>query len=509
MRRTASSHTEFRWLALAAAIAAAFFAALPCLAADAKKLDDQQIANAIDDEFFLDPAIDANRIDVTVNDGIAELTGQVRDILARDRATEIAELVKGVRTVSNRIEVRPSPLRKDADIRKDVIAALARDPAADAYELSVDVKDNVVTLTGEVDSWTEKQLAERVAKGVRGVVGLNDEIKVGYDMKRPDSEIQVDIKEQLDWDAMVDGYLIGVSVDDHQVKLTGTVGSAAEKRWAEDDAWKVSGVTGVDTSGLKVDWWAEDVNLRHKKYAERSDAEIASAIEEAALYDPRVSGFHIDADVQGGWVTLRGHVDNLQASRAAAQLARNTVGVIGLTNRLKIQLDNPPPDDVIRSQVEAALAVDPVTDAYDIGVDVDDGWVTLTGAVDSPFERIEAGNEAGKVTGVVAVRNRLAVADTVAEVIVPYYYDPWAVYPTTIRIEPSESAESDRTIRERIASELFWSPFVDRDDVNIEVDHGKATLTGKVDSWREYYAAADNAYEGGATWVDNELQVVN
>jgi osmotically-inducible protein OsmY len=44
---------------------------------------------------------------------------------------------------------------------------------------------------------------------------------------------------------------------------------------------------------------------------------------------------------------------------------------------------------------------------------------------------------------------------------------------------------------------LWWSPFVDSDDVNVTVDDGVVTLTGAVDSWSEYNAAANNAYEGG------------
>ena len=48
---------------------------------------------------------------------------------------------------------------------------------------------------------------------------------------------------------------------------------------------------------------------------------------------------------------------------------------------------------------------------------------------------------------------------------------------------------------------------MDGDDIVVTVEDGKATLTGNVDSWSEYSAATENAYEGGATWVDNELDV--
>lgn len=43
--------------------------------------------------------------------------------------------------------------------------------------------------------------------------------------------------------------------------------------------------------------------------------------------------------------------------------------------------------------------------------------------------------------------------------------------------------------------------------ITVEVEDGVATLTGTVESWGEYRAAAENALEGGAIMVDNELEV--
>ena len=48
---------------------------------------------------------------------------------------------------------------------------------------------------------------------------------------------------------------------------------------------------------------------------------------------------------------------------------------------------------------------------------------------------------------------------------------------------------------------------MDADDVCVLVENGHAVLTGIVDSWSEYNAAAENAYEGGAAWGENKLRV--
>jgi len=61
--------------------------------------------------------------------------------------------------------------------------------------------------------------------------------------------------------------------------------------------------------------------------------------------------------------------------------------------------------------------------------------------------------------------------------------------------------------RREIEQELFRSLCVDADDVYVLVENGHAVLTGIVDSWSEYNAAAENAYEGGAAWVENKLRV--
>jgi osmotically-inducible protein OsmY len=48
---------------------------------------------------------------------------------------------------------------------------------------------------------------------------------------------------------------------------------------------------------------------------------------------------------------------------------------------------------------------------------------------------------------------------------------------------------------------------VDRDQVTVHVEEGEVTLEGTVDSWREYRKAVENAWEGGAWSVDNNLDV--
>jgi len=474
------------------------------------KLTNANITDAVQDELLLDSAVFSFMLDVTTMDGIVTLRGTVDNILAKERAARIAETVKGVRAVVNKITVEPSTLRTDWEIRDDVKDALLTDPATDSYEIDVKVEDSGVTLSGTVESMQEKNLCETVAKGVKGVKGVNNEIVFVWPEKRLDHEIKAEVEKALQWDTFVDHALIDVQVRDGKVVLKGTVGSAAEKRLALLDAY-VHGVTSVDDSGLEVERWSRDKELRKNKYVVKSDEEIRQAVEDALMYDPRVASFNVTPEVadDGSTVILRGTVDNLKAKRAAAQDARNTVGVIRIDNRIKVRPGEPLSDRRIEDRVRRALVRHPYVESYEITVDVTNGVADLYGAVDTYFEKSQAEGVTSRVNGVIWVDNNLLVQKQYE----PFVYEPYAgdLYPYAYdwyRHEPRYPAKRDAQIKEDIEDELWWSPFVDSDDVNVMVENGHVTLTGTVDSWGEYSAATDNAYEGGAVHVDNDLVVI-
>ena len=89
-----------------------------------------------------------------------------------------------MRGVIDRITVTPVS-RPDEDIRKDILTALLQDPATESYQVPVSVQDAVVTLTGSVGSYAEKQLAARIAKGVKGVKEVRNDVTINYLAKTP------------------------------------------------------------------------------------------------------------------------------------------------------------------------------------------------------------------------------------------------------------------------------------------------------------------------------------
>ena len=274
------------------------------------------------------------------------------------------------------------------------------------------------------------------------------------------------------------------------------------------DAW-TAGVIDVDAAGLAVARWARDQDLRAGKYAARSDQEIAKAVREALLYDPRVSKFTIDVDADAGIVTLRGSVADLKAKRVAVADATRTVGVIAVRDRLRVRLgDDVPADTTIEANVRKALARDPFVTGNDIEVTSRGGIVDLDGQVDSWFEKGQADDVASRVKGVLAVDNNLIVDDDASAMVFDPYVDAWSIYGYDwYEPRPRSPREPDAVIAKEIRDELWWSPYVKSDDVDVAVDNGVATLTGTVDTWGERRAARSNALEGGATTVVNELIV--
>ena len=472
-------------------------------------MTDKEIEIAVEDELIQDQAVSSFLVDISCTEGIVTLTGSVNNLLAKDRALAIAETVKGVRSVINRIEVNPVIEKSDEDIQVDVVQSLLNDPVTELFEIDVTVNDKVVALKGKADSHIERQHAGRVAKSVGGVKEVKNRIILDYKTPRSDEDLANDIEQALRWDTLVDDALILVSVNNGKVDLKGTVGSAAEKRRAVNHAW-LPGIKEVEPQMLKVSRWARDKDLRHEKYVPRSDEQIKDAVDKAILYDPRVLSTKVDTQVNNKLVTLTGRVNYLSAKKAAAQDAKNTVGVIRVKNQIKV---TPVPVAENGTELEQKILNkfrrDTYVDNLDISVTALSGVVSLYGTVDTYYEKTRAEDLVSEVKGVYAVNNNINVnRDWEPFVYKPYVDESYVPDYEWYAYQPRVTAtKNDREIEDNIESELFWSPFVDSDSVNVIVDDGKATLIGQVDSWSEYDAATQNALEGGAVAVDNELTI--
>lgn len=477
--------------------------------AAAIEITDTSIGETVEDRLYRDQAVSAYQIDATAEDGIVTLSGTASNILAKERAAKIAGTVKGVRAVVNTIVVRPATARTAIEVENDIVSALEADPATDTWEIVPKVRDGgVVALSGTVESWAERELAATVTKGVKGVTEVENNIVVDRTETRSDQDMQADVTQMLRWDALVDDAQIGVTVEDGVVRLAGTVGSAAEWRRVTMHAW-TAGVKDVDAGQLVVAKWTRDPALREHKYEIKSEDEVVDALRRALKLDPRIDAGKVDTTIVAGMIVLRGAVDNVRAKRAATEDARHTVGVHDVLNRLRVRPEGQERTDAnLATGVREAMARDPYIERFEIAVTVINGVAYLEGVVDSYFEKARADTVTAGVSGIVEVENNVEVR----RFDKPYAYDPyrddiyvydfdWYAY------QPRSTLLSDAKIKRDVERQLWWSPFVDSDDITVTVKGGVATLEGAVDSWAEFSAARENAFEGGATWVVNDLSV--
>ena len=505
-----------RWCAmLLIATGAQVLVLSPLQAATPKKeIADDAITSAVSGGLMFEEGVFPNDLDVSTSQGIVTLSGSVNNILAKERALKMAESIRGVRSVIDRIAVRPVS-RSDADIRKDIQAALRQDPATESYRVAVSVQNAVATLTGSVGSFTERQLVARIAKGVKGTKDVRNDVAINYLSKRTDSEIAGDVKARLQWDIWINGDIINVDVFGGKVTLTGSVGSSIVKSRASDDGW-VNGVVAVDGSGIKVDAWAYNDTSRKLKYAIKPDSDIKQAVLAALRLDPRVAAFSPEVAVEGGEVVLGGIVGNLKAKTAAEQDAKNTVGVVGVDSFLKVRPSGQATDTEMKEQLKAVIFWDPLLDGSTISADVISRVAYLSGTVDSIFQKAEAQDVASRTKGVVMVINHLNVRP---EFPVTYYDWPDShpyVSPYAEQLSYYTSGMfgarlymTDERIKKNIESGFFWSPFVQSDEIKVVVDGGVATLTGTVGTWIGWGEADRGARRSGAVGVVNRIKVKN
>ena len=392
-----------------------------------------------------------------MENGVVGLDGTTTNVTARQRAIELASVIRGVRSVIDRIRVVPIWDVSDESLKADVREALFLDPATEEWEVEVEVADSLVELTGVVDSWPEKRLAGRIAGSVRGVREVANNITVENVRNRGDYEMKMEIEAMLRWDAYLNRSIIRVRVEDKTAVLTGSVCSLGEKVLAAKDAW-VAGVTAVDLGDLEiVDCGAGAIGPRPLTTAPPTDDEIAAAVNAALTLDPRVEAANIRIGVDGGEVTLRGRVSNLREQWAAAEDARNTTGVTGVVNRLQLRSDLFLPEILLPDPELALLVVgvldrDPYVERFDIGVAALGGTVYLTGSVDTAFERIRAEELAAGVVGVMEIKNHLEVLEPLAPRFdggfasgLPYVGQAW--------YRPISDSSSDRRLDSKVDRE--------------------------------------------------------
>lgn len=215
---------------------------------------------------------------------------------------------------------------------------------------------------------------------------------------KSDEEIRNDALFQLDWDSRLRLSDIGVTVKKGVVTLTGTVDSYAKKLAAQKAAHNVPGVLDV----------ANDIEVKVTGSLRRTDSEIARAARHALEWDALVPPYKIHSTVANGWVTLEGEVEYYSERVDTERAVTRLPGVRGVTNKIAVCAPAVKPERV-KFLIEDVLERRADREAKRIRVSVDEGDVTLTGAVKSWDEKKSILGAIGHAPGVKMIHDHLFI----------------------------------------------------------------------------------------------------
>lgn len=210
-----------------------------------------------------------------------------------------------------------------------------------------------------------------------------------------------------------------------------------------------------------------------------TDLRLRDTVLQQLEWDSQVDASAIGVTAKTGVVTLTGFIDSYAGKLAAERAVKRVRGVRAVANNVQVRLrlertDSEIADDAARALMLRATLPDSVQAV------VHDGRITLTGTVQTLFQRAVAEKAVRHVRGIKGVVNRITTTPTV----------------------------SGRDVRREIVRALHRDADLDAHRVQVIVSGDTVTLTGEVRSWNERESAERAAmHASGVVRVDNRISV--
>ena len=214
---------------------------------------DTEIKSDVLAELKYEPSVKVTDIGVLVKDGTVTLNGCASSYAEKWEAVRAAKRVAGVTAIADDITVKPwdSFVRTDADIATTAAHQIKWITSIPTGKVQITVSDGWITLDGELEWWFEKDEAERTVRGLTGVKGVSNLIKIKPKLSA--SQIVSEIKCAFDRNSQLYDCEIEVEASGGKVTLRGTVYNYSEREEAVRVAWAAAGVSSVDDR-LEIDW---------------------------------------------------------------------------------------------------------------------------------------------------------------------------------------------------------------------------------------------------------------
>ncbi len=214
----------------------------------------------------------------------------------------------------------------------------------------------------------------------------------------------------------------------------------------------------------------------------KSDAQLKSDVAAELAWDASIDPTQVGVAVDQGVVTLSGQVGSYLHKHAIEKAVRRVAGVRGIALDLEVRLetDHQRSDAAIAQAAVEMLQWHSLVPDGCVKVEVEDGYLTLTGEVEWPYQLASAEKCVRPLTGIMGVNNR-------------------------ITLKPRADAHA---IREDIESAFSRHARRQASRVDVSVEGGIVTLRGTVDSLGEHDAALGTARAArGVTRVIDRLEI--
>jgi osmotically-inducible protein OsmY len=219
----------------------------------------------------------------------------------------------------------------------------------------------------------------------------------------------------------VKGHRISVDSENGVVTLRGKVDTEAARQQAVALAAKTTGVSRVEDQ-LTVSADGDRTIAGSVPTDAQSPGWITAKIQAQYYMHPALKPWNIDVvAAPNGHVALVGVIDNAVDRAEAVRIARDTDGVTGVTDNLRVRgelaaitaASDPTleriADSSITAKIQSRYFVDDDLKGRDVDVDTKNGVVTLSGTVNSAGERLQAAAVARNTDGVTAVNDELMI----------------------------------------------------------------------------------------------------
>jgi hyperosmotically inducible periplasmic protein len=234
-------------------IAGALLVTSPSLRASST---DSRIESSAAKSYVFKTVLKDDSITTESKDGVVTLTGTVADANHKSLAQDTVAGLPGVVSVDNQLLVKGEQPAEHSDtwIGWKVKSALLFHRNVSATGTDVDVKDGIVTLTGQASSMAQKELTTEYAKDVDNVKEVRNEMTIAQTPvkvvntnggKIDDASITAEVKSSLMAQRSTSALRTTVSTTDGVVTLGGVAQNEAEKSLVTKLTTDINGVTSV------------------------------------------------------------------------------------------------------------------------------------------------------------------------------------------------------------------------------------------------------------------------